>query len=410
MSNFLAVATVTAALERILTPVVANDVVGAKVTIGRPQAFPGVPKPPAVNIFLYQVRPNPALRNDDLPTRRTDGSGISRPRIPLDLDYLLTFYGDGSKLEPERLLGLTARTLHAFPDLTRAEIADVLAAATAATPHHPYLATTDLGSQVELVRLTQLPLSLEDLSRLWALFPDIPYALSVAYQASVVVLQQDVTLLPVLPVQSRDIHVNPIQRPTIEAIFAATDPAAPIVAGQTLVVSGSALAGPAGAIVTLNGVPLAPLAATPSRVEVKLPAAAAGPAAGPVALQVAQEDTFGRPPTARPTASSIPVRFLLRPTLTSAALAAPAVATIGGFSATFRLNVDIPVGAAQQAILLLADPATGALLRQATAPPRSGPVTQLDFPIPVIPARSYAVSLQVDSAVSVPPPIAVHVP
>ncbi len=67
MSNYLAVATVTAALRGILRPAVISDVSGADVTIGRPQAFTSTPAP-AVNIFLYRSQPHPAMRNEDLPT------------------------------------------------------------------------------------------------------------------------------------------------------------------------------------------------------------------------------------------------------------------------------------------------------------------------------------------------------
>ena len=48
---------------------------------------------PRVNIFLYQVTPSAAWRNEDLPTRNSDGGRVSRPRIGLDLHYLITFYG-----------------------------------------------------------------------------------------------------------------------------------------------------------------------------------------------------------------------------------------------------------------------------------------------------------------------------
>lgn len=409
MSNFLAVATVTAALQRILRPAVLGDVTGADVTLGRPQAFPGVPAP-AVNIFLYHSRPNAALRNDDLPTRRSDGSMVTKPRTPLELDYLFTFYGDSNNLEPERLFGVTARTLNAFPQVTRTEIGDVVSAATAVPPHYSFLATTDLGDQVELVKLTQLPLSLEDLSRLWALFPDIPYALSIAYQASVVVIEQDVPIRPVLPVQTRDIRVHPINHPLITAIFSDAGPTKPITAGSTVVITGSALAGPSGAVVKLAGAPLAPLAVAPGRLQVQLPAAAGGPPAGPVSVTITQEDSFGSPPTPRETLSSDPAAFMLQPTVTAAALAGPAVAGAGGYSATFRIAVDIPIRTSQSVDLLLTDPVSGRLQRLTSASERAGPVTQVDFPVTQLAAGIYGIVVHVDGSPSAPPPPTVTVP
>ena len=46
-----------------------------------------------MNVYLYRVSPNPAWRNQDLPTRAR-GPIVDRPLTAIDLHYLLTFYGD----------------------------------------------------------------------------------------------------------------------------------------------------------------------------------------------------------------------------------------------------------------------------------------------------------------------------
>ena len=71
MSNYLAVATVTAALQDVLQPAVSQAVGLAKVGFSRPDS--SNQQTPLVNIYLYQVTPNAAYRNADLPTRRADG-------------------------------------------------------------------------------------------------------------------------------------------------------------------------------------------------------------------------------------------------------------------------------------------------------------------------------------------------
>ncbi len=69
MSNYLAVATVTAALQQVLHPAVKAAVGGATFGFSRP-TVDGTPTTPQVNVFLYQVTPNAAYRNQHLPTRR----------------------------------------------------------------------------------------------------------------------------------------------------------------------------------------------------------------------------------------------------------------------------------------------------------------------------------------------------
>ena len=71
-----------------------------------------------INAFLFQVTPNATWPTADLPTRRDDGSLVTR-RQALDLHCSLTFCGDETDLEPQRLLGLTVGTLAAQPVLSR---------------------------------------------------------------------------------------------------------------------------------------------------------------------------------------------------------------------------------------------------------------------------------------------------
>ena len=109
MSNHLAVAMVTSALSRTLSEALASESPGgvqnAKVTTQRPQTLPTTDTDAAgVNVFLFRVLPNGARSADELPARRGDGSLVRRPRQALDLRYLLTFYGDETSLEPQRLL------------------------------------------------------------------------------------------------------------------------------------------------------------------------------------------------------------------------------------------------------------------------------------------------------------------
>ena len=103
MSNFLAIATVTAGLQRVLEAAVSVDVPGATVTTERPETRQGNAGTAGVNVFLYETIPNGAHRNADVPTRDGGGQVLVRPTAALDLHYLLSFYGSEKDLEPQRL-------------------------------------------------------------------------------------------------------------------------------------------------------------------------------------------------------------------------------------------------------------------------------------------------------------------
>src|SRR5918998_2956462 len=240
MSNFLAIATVTATLSRTLAAAVGTDVSAVNVTTLRPDDAPER----GVNVYLYQVGPNGAWRNADLPTRRDDGRLVQRPRVALDLHYLLSFYGDEAQFEPQRMLGSVVRTLHTRPVLTQRMIRD-----TVSDPDNAFLASSNLADEVELIKFTPSSLSLEELSKLWSVFFQVPYALSVAYQASVVLIEPEVTPQEALPVRERNVYVVPFRQPTIEQIMsqAADDqpvlPDQPILAGHRLILVGKQLRG-----------------------------------------------------------------------------------------------------------------------------------------------------------------------
>lgn len=195
MSNHLAIATVTATLQSILQSV-ANEVgekVGDKILASIERPTDSQQDKPGLNIFLYRVSVNTTYSNNDLPTRNMMGQFVTKPQIALDLYYLFTFYGKG--LIPQRLLGRTMSTLDAQPILPPAKIQRVISNGSSE------LAESDLAKQIERIRFSPTPLDLEELSKLWSVFLQVPYALSVAYQASVVLIDADVSAQRALPVR-----------------------------------------------------------------------------------------------------------------------------------------------------------------------------------------------------------------
>ncbi len=194
MSNALAIATVTTALAQIVRTAVQSVLPGSDVLTERPDSTPlGQPR---ARLFLYQVSPNGSLRNNDLPTRAADGNVVKRPTTALDLHYLLAFYGNENDLEPQRMLGAAVRDLHAKPVLMRQMIADAIAS-------EAFLADSNLADAVEQVKFTPLGFSLEELSKLWSVFFQAPYALSIAYQGTVVLIESEEHAQAALPVLRR---------------------------------------------------------------------------------------------------------------------------------------------------------------------------------------------------------------
>jgi hypothetical protein len=196
MSDYLAIAAVTTTLHNILYDAL-SIFPGTEVTMLRPEkAGNGAQNQARVNLYLYQVTPNAAWRNSDIVIRQHDQAAptdrgkdtIERHvQIPLNLHYLLSFYGDDSKLEPQRLLGKVVGIIEARPILSPAVIRTALQS-------HDDLKQSGLDFQVEYIeriKLAPLPLSLEDLSKLWSVFFQVPYALSVAYEASAVLIEPD---------------------------------------------------------------------------------------------------------------------------------------------------------------------------------------------------------------------------
>ncbi|NDJ78500.1 MAG: DUF4255 domain-containing protein [Chloroflexi bacterium] len=361
MSNYLAVATTTVALKRTLQDAIDVDVPGATVTANRPDA--NTNGSTGVNIFLYSVTPNPHLRNMDLPTRSAGGRILQRPQAAINLHYLLTFYGDDTQMEPQRLLGSVVRTLHSTPVLARSVIREAIA-----DPSFPFLARSDLDQEVEIVKFSPSLISLEELSRLWSMFSQTPYALSAAYEASVILIESQDTPQPTKPVRQPGLYVVPFQQPVIERVFAVDDdedensPHEPVIIGRTLVVEGQRLrnADPNETMIRLAGVdiPLDPAHIRPSRISVLLDAPALDVAmlrAGVQGTQIVHPMEMGDPPIPHRWQESNVGAFVLHPTITLPAtdIAGVDVDGDGLLAAEITVDFEPPVGKGQRVALLL---------------------------------------------------------
>jgi hypothetical protein len=405
MSNELAVAAVTETLKDLISTPVGNAVTGAQVGTFSPDDTANLlTVKPGVNIFLYQVSPNAALRNADLPTRTQDGTLQRKPQAALDLHYLLTYYGDYSVLEPQRLLGAVVKTLHAYPTLSRTRIQEVQN-----NPQTQFLKTSNLDTQSELVRFTPIAFTLEELSKLWSFLLKVDYVLSTAYVASVVLIEEDdrQPVPPPLPVLTYQLAVAPFRQPIIARVVASPNASASIVAGSQIQLLGQNLAAPAGGAtqVVIGGVTQAPSLIQPTAITLTL---SAGLAAGQQTAQVMQPAVLGMPPVPHPGTGAMSgiATFVLSPMIAPGSppgsFAIGVEHGVGSPPGTAIVATVIPTARKGQRVLLQllprASPPAGAILLDGGV--LTADSDTLTFPASTLPSGQYLAQVLVDGAIS----------
>jgi hypothetical protein len=378
VSNPLAIAATTSALGQFLTKVSDGLILpGTGVTTAALDAArSGSDKGRQLNLFLYRVSSNGTLQNRDLPYRNGAGELITQPVLALDLHYLLTAYGNNDdELDAQHLLAQAMSVVHEQGIMTR----DWIRAAVAADPN---VAASDLADQVELIKIAPEPMNLEELSKLWAMFPSTNYRLSTAYQVTVNLISRPHAPRSALPVRAANVTVATFRQPVIDGI-------APSVAtpGGSLQLQGRNLSAD-GVTVQVGSVEVVPDKVADRVITVTLPGSLP---AGVTSVRVIQRVRLGTPPTPHHGFDSNVAAFVLAPVITTA----PPITVARGNSLTLAFTP--PVSRAQQVALLLNDRAIAIAARKAG----TAPVSSLAFPIPTdLSPGSYLVRLRIDGAES----------
>ena len=391
MSNYLAIATVTGTLHDMLQPIAHNVLSNALVTTTRPDpaAFPQGSA--GISIFLYQVMPNQAYRNADLPTRRSDGQLMQRPQTALVLRYLLSFFGDEKKLESHLLLGATVRQLHTQPALTTQQIQGAVAS-------RPELRSSNLADQFDLVRFTPMSLSLEELSKLWSTFLQIPYVLSVAYEASAILIETDDAPAQTVQVKKRNIYVQTFRQPYIESIVSQAGDTEPIFSNSVLLIKGKQFKSDDTKML-LNGIEFAPQTLTDTQITFPIPL---GAQAGVQALQIIQKLALGTPPKQHSGFESNVATFVLLPRIKLPVTPATVPDPGGGTALpALKVDIDVIVGANQRVVLLLnSTPVGNSLAYSFVAPARFADASSVTIATPNVAAGEYFIRVQIEGAAS----------
>ncbi|GAA1415624.1 DUF4255 domain-containing protein [Kitasatospora putterlickiae] len=403
MSNHLAIATVSEALRLLVSRALSPDIPFA-VEVGARKPPTEPPADPAITVFLYQVTPNASLRNLDAPTRAADGTLLARPTAALDLHYLISCYGEESQLVGQRLLGCVVRALAEQPVLSRQLIEEAAA--------QPYLAGTDLAASPQRVRFTPAPMDVDEMSKLWTTLFQTPYALSVVYQATAVLVEGRTDPVAGKPVLRRTVRAVPSRGPVVERVLSRSAGSGgapvegPVAKDRELVVDGSGLR--ADLVVARLGerrVAVAPADVRDDRLVVAVPedlppgvhqvqvlhglALDGRPAADHLVLE-SNAQTFARQPR------------IVTPIGTTDRGDGPA-----GVSARLHVRLDLPLRDDQQVLLLLDElhpppgrPGASHQFR-APAPPRPRP-DPFEVRVPVVGVRPavYLARVQVDGVPS----------
>ena len=242
MSNPLAIAATTLTLQAVLQTGVLNDpddtdLADTTVTILPPDKARGNNNANQLNLFLYQILPNAAWRNMNIPSQVAPGE-TGNPPLALSLHYLLTAFGkDNDTTLPfaHHLLGKAMSILYDHALLGPEEIK---AATSASFPD------SDLDRQVERVRITLQPLSLEEISKLWTGLVT-QYRLSVGYEVSVMLIDSTQPKKTPLPVLTRGVgsHASLIPPYPVLSDIQFPDKQESVRLGETLKITGNNLDG-----------------------------------------------------------------------------------------------------------------------------------------------------------------------
>ncbi|QGZ38232.1 uncharacterized protein DUF4255 [Pseudoduganella flava] len=404
MSNTLAIAATTATLRKVLLQRIGDldatlksDLTVTTQPLDLVHQARKDTTPPQLNIFLYHTALNAGWRNTDLPDRSRPGErGI--PPLALNLYYMITAYATNNNDDKDgdesshRVLCAAMSVLHDYPVLSRADIEAALDG-------------NDLARQLERVRVTPQPLSVDEIYKLWTAY-QAPYRISAAYEATVTLVDSRLTQQAAPPVLKRGKEDRGVfsmlgAAPRIDAVrIPGRQNAARL--GEEVLLLGEHLSA-AGAVVRFDGmrfparIELPPVAGdTPGQLAVRLPASGPAPAdpdayvrwaPGFYALSLVQTVPDG------PALASNQVGFALAPVIT----VAPLTVAAGPFTLTVTCAPQLRDG--QQVRLIFGDrqaaPASFTQGADSSAP------STLTFDLDVADSGTYLVRLRVDGVDSV---------
>ncbi|PZO37056.1 MAG: DUF4255 domain-containing protein [Pseudanabaena frigida] len=396
MSNYLAIATVTATLQRILQAVIQQDIEGARATTLPPGGISTGAPEVGVNIFLYQISNNPSLANLDSTPNRMKGNPLNR-QVAVDLHYMMSCYGNDAELQPQRVLGSIITTLTdkriLTPELIRSTCSD---------PTFPFLVDSDLADQIQNITIVPVNISLEDLSKAWSVFYQVPYVVSVAYKACLIILEGREAFQRPLPI--RDLSPAGIApfpaSPHIEQVSVQGSRFEPITLGSVLIIRGRNLQSQTVEI-QIGDLAIAPTSVQDREIVFSL-ASLSLPAiqAGVQSLQVVHKVASSSPLITNVITSNV-LAFVLCPTIVSVTVENLEVIEDNLRSAMAIVQLDVLVREKQKVVLALNEwTVDSPAIYMFDRPPQPSTSSTIEIPIPSITTGEYLVRIRIDGAES----------
>ncbi len=192
---------------------------GVDVTILAPDETSGGRR---INLFLYKVQENPALKNMDWLVKKGEPTQLVPPPLSLSLFYLMTPYATNDpqtgNATAHEFLGEAMRVFYENPIVPQEYLVDGL---------------QDAREQIKIIQNT---LDLEELSQVWSTFTQ-PFRISVLYEVSVVQLDMLTESERTMARRVRQIGVPDVRAPFKPPVIDRIDP----------------VTGPAGTVVTFFG-------------------------------------------------------------------------------------------------------------------------------------------------------------
>jgi hypothetical protein len=325
-----------------------------------------------------------------LPVRSGDGGLRARPTVALDLHYLVCFRADG-ELDAQQMLAVSAVTLEANPDISPA-----LLTLMEADPGNASLVGNDLRDSPVRAHWCADSLGVDELTKIWALYPAGSYAITLAVRAGPVLVEATAVPSAGLPVQALALGGRPLATLRLDSVGGPGGPGSQVRAGVPmpdldLYGAGFAPGDGESVVAVLDGVEVAPSAGDDSHLVVP----GSGLLPGPHRVQVRRSGPPLDPAlsTTRTTITSEVRVAMVVPTLVSATRVGNQVDT----------TVHPAVSSAERVRLLMDPVAAGDSVAASPAPALpSGGTASPSFDVGDVPDGTYRLTLEVNGVRSIP--------